>query len=377
MPRTRPAVLTAALCCGLLLASACSNDSSNDSKKSPLARMGLSIEQANSELIAIAANPSTIVIDTTNASTPKDPNSGKFIGTSTITATVHDTQGALRVGVGVVFTTTSGTMTSGGAPVLTDAQGVATDVLTVDQDAPQTVEVRATVEEESSAVPVTVSVILPNQPPVADAGADRTIECSSPNGTPVALDGTHSSDPDSTPGTNDDITKYEWLVNGSVVASTATATVTLPLGATTVTLRVTDKQGATATDDVIITIADTTPPALRLMARPSKLWPPNHTMRDVDVQVEVVDACTPPADVAMVLTGVSSSEPDNGTGDGDTVNDIQGADIGTDDRSVQLRAERSGHGHGRTYTLNYTATDAASLASEGSVKVRVPHDQGH
>jgi K319-like protein len=376
MQRTRPALLVAALCCGLLLVSACQNNSSNDSKKSPLARMGLSIEAANSELIAIAANPSTVVIDTTNAATPKDAN-GKFIGTSTVTATVHDTQGALRVGVGVVFTTDSGTMTSGGAPVLTDAQGVATDTLTVTQDAPKTVNVHATVEEESSSVPVTVNVILPNQPPVADAGADRTIECSSPNGTPVALDGTHSSDPDSTPGTNDNITKYEWLVNGAVVASTATATVTLPLGTTTVTLRVTDKAGATATDDVVITVADTTPPALHLVAHPNKLWPPNHTMRDVDVQVEMVDACTPPGQITVVLTGVTSSEPDNGTGDGDTDNDIQGADVGTDDRSVQLRAERSGHGNGRTYTLNYTATDATGLASEGSVKVRVPHDQGH
>ena len=35
-----------------------------------------------------------------------------------------------------------------------------------------------------------------NEPPVADAGPDQTLECSSPGGTPAMLDGTGSSDPD-------------------------------------------------------------------------------------------------------------------------------------------------------------------------------------
>jgi hypothetical protein len=375
MQRRRPVLCLAVLSFLLLAASACSDDSSDRSSR-PLAQMGLSIEQANSELIDIVANPTTIVIDTTNPATPTDPNTGKFLGTSSIQATVTDALGAIRVGVGVVFTTDFGSLASGGAPVLTNDQGVATDVLTVNQDAPATVNVHATVEAESSAVVITVTVILPNQPPVADAGADASVECSSPTGTPVSLDGSNSSDPDSTPGTNDDITSFEWLVNAAVVATGETATIPLPTGATVVTLRVTDSQGATATDDVVITIVDTTPPVLQTAVRPRTLWPPNHGMRTVDVQVEIVDACTPPQQMSVVLVEVSSNEPDNGTGDGDTEGDIAGADLGTDDRSLDLRAERAGNGHGRTYTLVYSATDAAGLATDGTVQVKVPHSQG-
>ena len=226
-------------------------------------------------------------------------------------------------------------------------------------------------------VAVTVTVVLPNQPPVANAGADRTVECSSPEGTPVMLDGTGSTDPDSTPGTNDDIVSYEWLVNGAVVADTATATVSLPAGATTVTLRVTDSQGATDEDEVVINVADTIPPVLHVSARPDTLWPPNHTLREIQVRVEVVDACSPPAAIGVRLVNAWSDEPDNGTGDGDTENDIEGASLGTDDRNLRLRAERAGPGDGRTYTLVLSATDAAGQATEGSALVRVPHDQGH
>ncbi|MCP4594165.1 MAG: hypothetical protein GY842_25835 [bacterium] len=46
-----------------------------------------------------------------------------------------------------------------------------------------------------------------------------------------------------------------------------------------------------------------------------------------------------------------------GRGDGATTNDIQNADLGTDDREVRLRAERTGDGPGRIYTLTYQATD--------------------
>lgn len=49
----------------------------------------------------------------------------------------------------------------------------------------------------------------------------------------------------------------------------------------------------------------------------------------------------------FVLTAATSSEPDDGLGDGDTVGDIQGFAIGTADAAGQLRAERSGKGTGR------------------------------
>lgn len=374
MRRQLPALLGLAVF-ALLITAACSQDSSNDTNKS-LAKMGLSLQAASIEPIAVVADPATIVIDTTNPATPTDLN-GKFLGTSAIQAMLQDAEGIVRPGVEVVFSTDYGTLASAGAPVVTNDQGVASDVLTVNQDAPETVNVRATAGEESASVGVKVSVVLPNQPPVANAGDDQTVECSSPSGAPVALNGSGSTDPDSTPGTNDDITTFEWLVNGNVVAGTMSGTVALPPGTTVVTLRVTDKQGATATDDVVVTIVDTAPPLLLVSPQPDMLWPPNHKMRDINVRVEVIDACTPPLAMTVRLISVSSDEPDNGLGDGDTGNDISGASPGSDDRSLQLRAERSGPGSGRTYTLVYSVTDAAGLTTEGSGYVRVPHDQGH
>lgn len=44
---------------------------------------------------------------------------------------------------------------------------------------------------------------------------------------------------------------------------------------------------------------------------------------------------------------VNSNEPDNGLGDADTPNDIQGASTGTAEPSFHIRAERAGAGCGR------------------------------
>lgn len=71
----------------------------------------------------------------------------------------------------------------------------------------------------------------------------------------VTLDGSGSSDPDGDPLT------YSWTWPGGS-ATGVNPTVTLPLGATTVTLVVNDGQMASPPDSVAITVQDTTPPAL-------------------------------------------------------------------------------------------------------------------
>ena len=75
---------------------------------------------------------------------------------------------------------------------------------------------------------------------------------------------------------------------------------------------------------------------------------------------------------------VTSNEPDDaeGIGDGNTLNDIQGVDPGTADSIFQLRAERSGTGVGRTYTVTYRATDGSGNLATATSSVFVPHDQG-
>ncbi len=169
------------------------------------------------------------------------------------------------------------------------------------------------------------------RPPTAVAHAAPFSECTSPAGATVVLDGSGSSDPSSTPGTRDGIALFEWFENlglpGQRLLGTGeTLSVTLPLGAHAITLRVTDALGQTAADSIVVTVQDTTPPALTIGLSPSLLWPPNHRMIDIAASVSVTDTCSAPA---LVLESVTSNEPDNGQGDGNTVNDIQGVATGT------------------------------------------------
>jgi hypothetical protein len=214
---------------------------------------------------------------------------------------------------------------------------------------------------------------------VADAGEDLAIECSG-GGTPATLDALGSTVDGAMAALDPDVT-FLWQAAGVDFddETSPTPTASFPLGTTTVTLTVTHTDPVTLAqvsdqDTVDVTVADTTPPVLVLLAEPMVLWPPNHKLHDVHVNVMASDACDPDPDV--VLTSITSSEPDNGTGDGDTVGDIQQAAVGSDDRDFLLRAERAGNGSGRTYTALYNVTDASDNSTNGLVEVLVPHDQG-
>lgn len=122
-----------------------------------------------------------------------------------------------------------------------------------------------------------------------------------------------------------------------------------------------------------VEVVDTIPPELELSVTPSMLWPPNHKLVEVTVSAIATDLCD--TDPAITLVSVESSEPDNDIGDGNTEQDIQGADIGAADFSILLRAERSGPGEGRVYTLTYRATDDSGNSVESSTEVTVAHDQ--
>jgi len=71
------------------------------------------------------------------------------------------------------------------------------------------------------------------------------------------------------------------------------------------------------------------------------------------------------------LLSVTSNEPDNGKGDGNTENDIQIEG----DNCFLLRAERSGGGDGRVYTIIYCATDSSGKTGCDTATVVVAHDQ--
>ncbi|MGH9892296.1 MAG: reprolysin-like metallopeptidase, partial [bacterium] len=135
-----------------------------------------------------------------------------------------------------------------------------------------------------------------------------------------------------------------------------------------------DNCGATDVHHVLVEIADTTPPEISVSVDPSTLWPPDHKMNTIKANVVASDNCP---GVSYVLADATSDELDNGTGigDGNTVNDIQNADLGTPDLDFDLRSERDQEQDGRTYTVTYTATDGSDNSNESSATVTVAHDQ--
>jgi hypothetical protein len=113
-----------------------------------------------------------------------------------------------------------------------------------------------------------ITVQNPNRPPVANAGADQTVEAAGPTTTAVTLDGTGSSDP------NGDALSYTWVESNTVIAGPSTSPivqVAFELGTHTLTLAVNDGQVDSATpsgnpvgsdETVVVKIVDTTPPVV-------------------------------------------------------------------------------------------------------------------
>ncbi len=94
---------------------------------------------------------------------------------------------------------------------------------------------------------------LTNVHPIADAGGDRTVA----PGAAVTLDGSRSSDPDSTAGTHDDIETFEWFeVSGTPVSLGSGVLVSVPLtaGLHRIRLRTTDKGGLSDIDEATVNV---------------------------------------------------------------------------------------------------------------------------
>ena len=98
------------------------------------------------------------------------------------------------------------------------------------------------------------------------------------------------------------------------------------------------------------------------------LWPPDHRV----VAISIFGVTDPDGDeMSIRIDRILQDEPTDGTGDGNTCPDAQG--VGS--MIAQLRAERSGNGNGRVYTIFFTATDSKGASCQGSVKVCVPQSQ--
>ena len=104
---------------------------------------------------------------------------------------------------------------------------------------------------------VTFTILPANRPPVADAGADQTVD----EGATVTLDGSTSTDPDG------DMLSYSWSVlscNGLVISPSSTTQAILSFEVTdngncTLQLTVSDGKGEMDSDEVIVTVKNSVP----------------------------------------------------------------------------------------------------------------------
>jgi len=198
-------------------------------------------------------------------------------------------------------------------------------------------------------------------PPTANAGPDQFLECTSPEGALVTLDGTASFDPD-----GGEIQEYEWNgFFGTVFGPTPT--IPFPITTETVSLVVVDDEGISSTEDqAIVTVQDTTGPETHLQAIPDVLWPPNNKMVNVNILVDVDDVCDP--EPLCIIENVTSNEQENRPEvDWEIMENF----------SLQLRAQRDGQGFGRSYSVTVACEDFYGNVTKEIVDVSVPHDQSN
>ncbi len=144
--------------------------------------------------------------------------------------------------------------------------------------------------------------------------------------------------------------------NGAVISNAATIAASAPP----------DPDRSNNSSTASTTVSNPPPTISGASTSPSSLGLPNHRMVDITVNYSVTDNCGP----VTTSLSVSSNEPINGTGDGDTSPDW----VVVDAQHVQLRAERAGGGDGRIYTITIAATDSAGNTSTQNVTVTVPHN---
>ncbi|HZI16126.1 MAG TPA: hypothetical protein VE153_37520 [Myxococcus sp.] len=182
------------------------------------------------------------------------------------------------------------------------------------------------------------------QSPAANAAGWNNTDVSVPYSVVDALSGVASSSP------------------GSPVLFTGEGT---GLTATVTAVDVADNVSSAVTPAVNI---DRTPPVISGIPNQCTLWPPNHKLVQV-AELSSQDGLSGVNGGTWNIQGVSN-EPDNGLGDGNTVEDIR--ITGT---RVELRPERSGRGTGRIYTVTAQVSDSAGNVAQGGFICTVPHDQ--
>jgi hypothetical protein len=148
---------------------------------------------------------------------------------------------------------------------------------------------------------VSLTFLFENRPPVADAGLDQVVECSSSMLTGEALlSGAGSFDPDG----EADLESFSWGIDeGTVDAQSAigeNVTVVLGLGVHDVVLTVADMSGSFGQDEAVVLVEDTTPPVITITVPQGIEYVHSDAFH---LLYEVTDVCTGVGDVIALLDG--------------------------------------------------------------------------
>jgi len=247
-------------------------------------------------------------------------------------------------------------------PIITNISLVEQDTFIVAQDTlVEAIDSFAIPQDTEGEMSILCFNLVQNQPPVANAGPDQTVECADPTGTLVTLDGSGSSDPDN------DIISFEWYEGEDPLGSGETMTYEFAFGAHTVTLVVTDSFEETDKDDVIISVQDTTPPEIDVSVSKDSLWPPFFQMVNVELDYTISDNCDEDPEVSIEVT---SDEPTVRLPWIRRPRFAPDAEI-TETDEVLLRAERHLRGDGRVYMVTVSAIDALGNKSSSNIPVKV------
>jgi hypothetical protein len=156
---------------------------------------------------------------------------------------------------------------------------------------------------------------------------------------------------------------------GAVTGTTTSPLTYTAQGTYSITWTYNDGNGNMATQTQNVIVKDVTAPVLSgIVPNQSTLWPPNHKMKDVTLTYSASDNC---GGIPSCITTVSSNEEaDNDLGDGNTEVDWEVVNS----KLVRLRAERSGTGEGRVYTITVTCNDGNGNVTSKTTQVRIAHN---
>jgi len=149
-----------------------------------------------------------------------------------------------------------------------------------------------------------------------------------------------------------------------------------PVGTSIETFVAKDAAGNSSTCSISITVLDTEPPVITLSKDKTSKWPPNHKHFEImidDYIASVTDNCPGVSIEDVIVDEISSDEPQNSTGDGNTADDIL---MRNDCKKVKLLAERQGSGNGRVYSVNIAVVDAHGNIGTAVITAEIPKSNG-